>query len=172
LLIPDERGNCHSIELRIKKKGDFSVFIETYCDERLAVAASAGEQVIPYPELTGEELRVWQRYLPVRAKVQNVAFWLRDNTPRLAIEQIKKAQKAPGLFDRIEIWSRSGDPMAVGITGGEPRYFSIVRWGDAKLTLDQVKHKLQVEKWMFRLAPVAMILMFLAGILFLITHPG
>jgi hypothetical protein len=88
----------------------------------------------------GEELAVWQRYLPVRTEVQNVLFWLHDNMPRIAIEQIEKAQKTPALFDSIEIWTRSGDPMAVGIIGGEqPQYFSIVRWGDAKLTLDQVK---------------------------------
>ena len=148
------------------------MFIETYCDERLPFPVSLGERVIPYPELTGEDLTVWQRYLPVRTEVQTVPLWLRDSMPRLAIEQIEKAQKAPGLFDRIEIWSRSDDPMAVGITGIEPRYFSIVRWGDAKLTLDQVKRKLQMEKWIFWLAPLAMILMFLAGILFLTTHTG
>jgi hypothetical protein len=50
--------------------------------------------------------------------------------------------------------SRSGDPMAVGIMGGQQmRYFSIARWGDAKLTLDQVKRRLRMEKWMFGLIP-------------------
>jgi hypothetical protein len=37
--------------------------------------------------------------------------------------------------------------MAVGIMNEEkPRYFSIVRWGDAELTLAQVKRKLWAEK--------------------------
>jgi hypothetical protein len=148
------------------------MFVETYYDERLTFPTGAGEQVMPYPELKGEELRVWQKYLPVRTEIQSAPFWLRDNMPRLALEQVEKAQKIPGLFHRIEVWSRSDDPMAVGITGIEPRYFSIVRWGDAELTLDQVKRKLQIEKWMFWLAPLAMILMFLAGILFLTTHTG
>jgi hypothetical protein len=42
--------------------------------------------------------------------------------------------------------------MAVGVIGEEnPRYFSIVRWGDAKLTLAQVKKRLWVEKWLLLL---------------------
>jgi hypothetical protein len=68
------------------------------------------------------------------------------------ITEIGKAKKAPDLFDPIEIRSRTGDPMAVGIIGEEkPRYFSIVRWGDAKLTLAQVKKRLHVEKWLLLL---------------------
>ena len=68
------------------------------------------------------------------------------------ITEIGKVKKAPDLFDPIEIWSRTGDPMAVGIIGEEkPRYFSIVRWGDAKLTLAQVKKRLHVEKWLLLL---------------------
>lgn len=66
----------------------------------------------------------------------------RHDIPHPVIEQIEKARNAPYLFERIEIWSRSDDPMAVGVTGADqPRYFSIVRWGDAKLTLAQVKRK-------------------------------
>ncbi len=42
--------------------------------------------------------------------------------------------------------------MAVGVIREEnPRYFSIVRWGDAKLTLAQVKRRLWVEKWLLLL---------------------
>jgi hypothetical protein len=48
--------------------------------------------------------------------------------------------------------------MAVGVMGGEPtRYFSIARWGDAKLTLEQVKRRLRVENWMFSLIPMIFI---------------
>ena len=43
--------------------------------------------------------------------------------------------------------------MAVGVIGeAKPRYFSIVRWGGAELTLAQVKRKLRVEKWVLWLA--------------------
>ena len=149
------------------------MFIETYYDERSGLPASSGEKVIPYPELVGEELSLWQKYLPVRTELENVPFWLHDNMPHLVSEQLDKARKAPYLFERIEIWSRSGDPMAVGVTGGEQtRYFSIARWGDAKLTLGQVKKRLRVEKWLFRLLPVAMVLIFLVGTLALIAYAG
>ena len=149
------------------------MFIETYYDERSGLPDGSGEKVIPYPELVGEELSLWQKYLPVRTELENVPFWLHDNMPLLVSEQLEKARKAPYLFERIEIWSRSGDPMAVGVTGGEQtRYFSIARWGDAKLTLDQVKKRLRVEKWMFRLMSVGVILICLAGMLALMTYAG
>jgi hypothetical protein len=89
------------------------------------------------------------------------------------ITELEKAKRASRLFDRIEIWSRTGDPMAVGIIGEEkPRYFSIVRWGDADLTIEQVKKRLQVEKWMLWLTSTVGILVFLAATLVAIAHGG
>ena len=124
------------------------MFIETYYDERAAVPASTSEPVIPYPELSGEELTVWRNYLPIRRQIRNLSSRL-YNIPDPAIAEIEKATRS---FDRIEIWSRKEDPMAVGVIGEEkPRYFSIVRWGDAKLTLAQVKRRLWVEKWLLLL---------------------
>jgi len=42
--------------------------------------------------------------------------------------------------------------------GGErTRYFSIARWGDAKLTLEQVKRRLRVENWISSLIPMIFI---------------
>jgi hypothetical protein len=43
----------------IADEGGF-MFIETYYNERAAVPASTSEPMIPYPELSGEELAVWQ----------------------------------------------------------------------------------------------------------------
>jgi len=124
------------------------MFIETYYDERAAVPASTSEPVIPYPELSGEELAVWQEYLPIRREIRK-PFSRFNTIPDLAIAEIKKATRS---FDRIEIWSRANDPMAVGVIGeGKPRYFSIVRWGDAKLTVEQLKRRLRVEKWLLLL---------------------
>ena len=149
------------------------MFIETYYDERAAFRATSGELAIPYPELVGEELSLWQRYLPVRTRLASARFLLNDNTPELVTEAVEKARKAPGMFEHIEIWSRSGDPMAVGVIGGEhPCYFSIARWGDAKLTIEQVKKRLQFEKWLFRLLPVGMMLIFLLGVLALVAYAG
>ena len=122
------------------------MFIETYYDDRAPVLGSTSEPVIPYPELSGEELRVWQKYLPMRRGIRNLSSLF---LPDAAIAEIKKATRS---FERIEIWSRAGDPMAVGVIGEEkPRYFSIMRWGDAELTLAQVKRRLRIEKWLLLL---------------------
>jgi len=120
------------------------MFIETYYDDRAPVPGSTSEPLIPYPELSGEELAVWREYLPIRREIRNL-YTRRFNTiPDPAIAEIKKATRS---FDRIEIWSRAEDPMAVGVIGKEkPRYFSIVRWGDAEITVAQAKRTLWIEK--------------------------
>src|SRR5215467_3604986 len=120
------------------------MFIETYHDDRATVPGSTSEPVIPYPELSGEELTAWRNYLPIRREIRNLYTPLFHTIPDPAIAEIKKATRS---FDRIEIWSRAADPMAVGVIGEEkPRYFSIARWGDADLTLEQAKKRLWVEK--------------------------
>jgi hypothetical protein len=143
------------------------MFIETYYDDRAPVPGSTSEPMIPYPELSGEELTVWRKYLPIRRQIRNLDSRLnRETIPGPVITEIEKAKKASRLFDRIEIWSRTNDPMAVGIIGKEkPRYFSIVRWGDADITFEQVKKRLQVEKWMLWLTSTVGILGFLAATL-------
>jgi hypothetical protein len=139
------------------------MFIETYYDERAPVPGSTSEPMIPYPELFGEELTVWQKYLPIRRPIEKLhSSFDGEAIPGPAMTEIEKAKRAPRLFDRIEIWSRVNDPMAVGVIGEEkPRYFSIVRWGDAKLTLAQVKRRLWVEKWLLRLTATRGIMVFL-----------
>ena len=133
------------------------MFIETYYDDRAAVPGSTSEPIIPYPELSGEKLTVWQEYLPIKRPIRNL-YSPFNTIPDPAIEEIKKATRS---FDRIEIWSRAADPMAVGVIGEEkPRYFSIVRWGDAELTLVQVKRRLWVEKWLLLLTATGGILGF------------
>src|SRR5262244_1359796 len=119
------------------------MFIETYCDERAPVPSSTSEPVIPYPELLDEELTVWRNYLPMRREIKNL-YSPFITVPDVVMAEIKKATRS---FDRIEIWSRAQDPMAVGVIGEEnARYFSIARWGDADLTLEQAKKRLRVEK--------------------------
>ena len=150
------------------------MFIETYYDDRATVPGSTNEPMIPYPELSGEELEVWRKYLPVRRDIRNLDSRLNGETiPGPVITEIEKAKKLARLFDRVEIWSRTDDPMAVGIIGEEkPRYFSIVRWGDAELTFEQVKKRVQVEKWMLWLTSTVGILVFLAATLVAIAHGG
>src|SRR5262249_1343098 len=126
------------------------MFIETYYDDRATALGSTSEPMIPYPQLCGEELEVWRKYLPLRRKLRNLDSRLkRETIPGPVITEIEKARKTRRLFDRVEIWSRADDPMAVGIIGKEkPRYFSVARWGDAELTFEQVKKTLLAEKWM------------------------
>jgi len=63
--------------------------------------------------------------------------------------------------------------MAIGIIGEEkPRYFSIVRWGDADITFEQVKKRLQVEKWLLWLTSTVGILVFLAATLAAVAYGG
>src|SRR4029453_4249305 len=138
------------------------MFIETYYDDRAAVPASTSESMIPYPELSGEKLTVWQEYLPIKRPIRNL-YSPFNTIPDPAIAEIKKATRS---FDRIRIWSRAADPMAIGVIGEEkPRYFSIVRWGDADLTLEQAKKRLRVEKWLLWLTPTGGILSFLVAAL-------
>jgi hypothetical protein len=150
------------------------MFIETYYDERVPVPGNMTEPVIPYPELSGEELTVWRKYLPIRRQVENLHSWFNSETiPGRVIAEIERAKKAPRLFDRVEIWSRAADPMAVGVIAGQiPRYFSIARWGDSELTLEQVKTRLRVEKQMLCFASMVGILSFLAVILALVAYGG
>jgi hypothetical protein len=126
------------------------MFIETYYKDNAALSGSTSERVIPYPELAGEELTVWSQYLPFRRPVVSLDPWFNGQVvPDAVVAEIERAKKVPHLFDQVEIWSRIDDPMAVGVIGGaKPRYFSIIRWGDAELTLAQVKGKLRFEKCM------------------------
>jgi len=151
------------------------MFIETYYDERAAVPGSTGKPVIPYPELSGEALTVWRKYLPMRRQIENLDSWFNTEAiPGTVITEIERAKKnAPRLFDHIEIWSRTADPMAVGVIGGEtPSYFSIARWGNAELTIEQVKKRLQVEKWLVWLTSTGGILVCLAALLAAVAHGG
>ena len=145
------------------------MFIETYYDDRAAVSGSISEPLIPYPELSGEELAVWQEYLPIRREMRNL-YSPFNPIPDPAIAEVKKATRS---FERIEIWSRADDPMVVGVIGEEkPRYFSIVRWGDAKLTLAQVKRRLRVEKWLLRLIAPVGITVLLAALFIVVAYGG
>jgi hypothetical protein len=52
--------------------------------------------------------------------------------------------------------------LPFGVIGDEkPRYFSIARWGDAELTLEEVKERLRIDKWRLRLFLTGGILVFL-----------
>jgi hypothetical protein len=74
------------------------MFVETYYGERAAAAsASTGELTIPYPELSGEELMLWRKYLRVRREIRNPSLWFYGTIPHPVIEEIEKARRAPRL---------------------------------------------------------------------------
>src|SRR5438046_9961958 len=101
----------------IAYEGGF-MFVETYYDDRAAVSGSTSEPTIPYPELSGEELTVWRKYLPTRRRLGNpYSLFNTETIPGPVITEIEKTKKPTRLFDHIEIWSRAADPMAVGILG-------------------------------------------------------
>ena len=69
------------------------MFIETYYDERVPVPGNMTEPVIPYPELSGEELTVWRKYLP-RRQAENLHSWFNSETiPGRVIAEIERAKK-------------------------------------------------------------------------------
>jgi hypothetical protein len=147
------------------------MFIETYYDEKAAVLGNTSEKRIPYPELAGEELTVWREYLPFNRPVDTLHSFNGFPVPDTVRAEVKRAKQVPHLFDRIEIWSRTDDPMAVGVIGDvKPRYFSIARWGDAELTLAQVKRKLRVEKWILSLTWLAWISLSFAAAMYMVLE--
>jgi hypothetical protein len=150
------------------------MFIETYYDDRAAVPGSTSEPVIPYSELSGEELTLWRKYLPIKRQIGYLYSRFNSETiPSPVITEIERAQKGPRPFDRIEIWSRTDDPIAVGVIGEEkPRYFSIARWGDAEITLEEVKERLRIEKWLLQLTLTGGILVFLVVTLAVLIYGG
>ncbi|MGN6718139.1 MAG: hypothetical protein ACTHLX_12165 [Candidatus Binatia bacterium] len=118
------------------------MFIETYYDETRPGFDATGERLIPYPELVGEELAAWRQYLPIKHTFG--IYSLELGIPEPVLSDVRRL-RATRLFDRVEIWARKDpDPMAVGVIasdGGSTRYYSIARWGDAEITLDEVKRK-------------------------------
>ncbi|HEX5605384.1 MAG TPA: hypothetical protein VFY96_02655 [Candidatus Binatia bacterium] len=123
------------------------MFIETYYDETRSGFDGTGERLIPYPELVGEELAAWRQFLPIKHPFGMYSWELGVPAPVLSEVRLLRAAR---LFDKVEIWARKDpDPMAVGIiapASGRTRYYSIARWGDAEITLDEVKRKLRLQE--------------------------
>ncbi len=140
------------------------MFIETYYDETKSALVGAGEQLIPYPELVGEDLAAWRQYLPITTAL---GTWFELTAPGRVQLEVKRLRETR-LFDRIEIWARKDpDPMAVGIIapdGEKIHYYSIARWGDAEITLQEVKKKLRLQELLSRAILCAAILLVLASI--------
>jgi hypothetical protein len=141
------------------------MFIETYYDETRSGFEGSGERLIPYPELVGEALAAWRRYLPIKHTFGIYSLAL--GVPEPVLSDVRRL-RATRLFDRIEIWARKDpDPMAVGVIAqddGRTRYYSIARWGDAEITLNEVKRKLRQQEMVSHVILTAAILLVMASI--------
>ena len=142
------------------------MFIETYYDETRSAFDGTGQPLIPYPELVGEELAGWRRYLPIKHAIGIYPFELGVPEPVLSEVQHLRATR---VFDRIEIWARKDpDPMAVGVIAPEgqgTRYYSIARWGDAEITVDAVKRRLRLQEIVSRVILAAALSLVMTSIL-------
>lgn len=141
------------------------MFIETYYDETRPGFDATGERLIPYPELVGEELAAWRQYLPIKHTFG--IYSLELGVPEPVLSDVRRL-RATRLFDRVEIWARKDpDPMAVGVIasdGGSTRYYSIARWGDAEISLEEVKRKLRLQQVVSRAILSAAILLVMVSI--------
>jgi hypothetical protein len=94
---------------------------------------------------------LWRQYLPIKHTFG--IYSLELGIPEPVLSDVRRL-RATRLFDRVEIWARKDpDPMAVGIVApedGRTRYYSIARWGDAEITLDEVKRKLRLQEMVSR----------------------
>jgi hypothetical protein len=90
---------------------------------------------------------LWRQYLPIKHTFG--IYSLELGVPEPVLGDVRRL-RATRLFDRVEIWARKDpDPMAVGVIapdGGSTRYYSIARWGDAEITIDEVKRKLRLQE--------------------------
>ena len=84
----------------------------------------------------------------IRRQTRNLDSWLnRETIPGPVITELERAKKAPRLFDRIAIWSRTDDPMAVGIIGEEkPHYFLLCAGGINSPTIWLIDSRAQLHK--------------------------
>jgi hypothetical protein len=71
------------------------MFIETYYKDGAVLPGSTSETVIPYPELTGDELNVWSQYLPFRRPVVSLHPWFNGQTvPDTVIAEWREQKKS------------------------------------------------------------------------------
>jgi hypothetical protein len=115
------------------------MFIENYGRESPeSTMAGAESRVVPYPNISEQDWRIWNLFLPVRShnlnKVAAAKFGTIYLCQSIPFEAAMEIQRASQYFERIEIWRRprlQKDPIAVGVVGCK-RYL-IARWGVEKL---------------------------------------
>lgn len=101
--------------------------------------------MVPYPEISAEDWKAWQAFLPVRTKykvsdLSKMGLVINLGVPTGAARQIVEARQH---FDEIEIWGKRDlykDPIAVGLL--DRRRYLICRWGmDSLLPFETIKRR-------------------------------
>jgi hypothetical protein len=119
------------------------MFIENYRLENMVGGQALS--VVPYPEISAEDWKAWQAFLPVRTKykvsdLSKMGLVINLGVPTGAARQIVEARQH---FDEIEIWGKRDlykDPIAVGLLDG--RRYLICRWGmDSLVPFETIKRR-------------------------------
>jgi hypothetical protein len=119
------------------------MFIENYRLENMVGGQALS--VVPYPEISAEDWKAWQAFLPVRTEYKlsdltKAGLVVRLGVPTGAAQQIVEAWRH---FDQIEIWGKRNlykDPIAIGLLDSQ-RYL-ICRWGmDSLLPFETIKRR-------------------------------
>jgi hypothetical protein len=119
------------------------MFIENYRLENMVGGQALS--VVPYPEISAEDWKAWQAFLPVRTEyklsdLSEAGFTGRLGVPHGVAQQIVEARRH---FDEVEIWGKRNlykDPIAVGLLDG--RRYLICRWGmDSLVPFETIKRR-------------------------------
>jgi len=119
---------------------------------------------LSYTELTGDELEMWEKFLPTSYSIADFAY---DSIPDEALDELETAQEI-NCFDNIAIWTPEHndlkgrlrrratgvmsrinavlqdalDPLAVGIIddqNGVRHFYAIVRWAESLEPVEVIK---------------------------------
>jgi hypothetical protein len=119
------------------------MFIENYRFENMVGGQAL--TVVPYPEISAEDWKAWQAFLPVRTEyklsdLSKTGLIINLGIPRAVAQQITDARQH---FQEIEIWGKLNlyeDPIAVGLLDG--RRYLICRWGmDSLVPFETIKQR-------------------------------
>ena len=119
------------------------MFIENYRLENMVGGQALS--AVPYPEISAEDWKAWQAFLPVRTErkvydLSKAGLTITLRVPTQAAEHIVEAHRH---FEDIEIWGKRNlykDPVAVGIL--DRRRYLICRWGmDSLLPFETIKRR-------------------------------
>jgi len=119
------------------------MFIENYRLENMVGGQALTP--VPYPEISAEDWKAWQAFLPVRTKykvndLSKEGLVINLGIPTGAAQQIVETRQH---FQEIEIWGKRNlykDPIAVGLL--DERRYLICRWGmDSLVPFETIKRR-------------------------------